>query len=89
MVLMVACQETPSTPPAFADCPDLACRQAWVLENFEKDPVSVRMEISQVLDPIEQHALVSLVGEEWPEEIDALCSVLRPGEGLKRCEAIQ
>lgn len=88
MWVLGACRSEPAPPVDISDCSDFDCQQAWVLAQYTADPRGVSEWIAAVADPIEQHALVSLVGEHWPGELKTLCQALQPGEALKRCETI-
>jgi len=87
--ILGACWSDPDPPRNISDCPDLDCQQAWVLEHYAADPRGVSEWIAAVEDPIEQHALVSVVGERWPEDLKTLCQALQPGDALRRCQTIE
>ena len=69
MWVLGACRSEPAPPVDISDCSDFDCQQAWVLDQYTADPRGVSEWIAAVADPIEQHALVSLVGEHWPGEL--------------------
>lgn len=87
--ILASCRSDPAPPTNISDCPDFDCQRAWVLEHYAAEPRSVSTWIASVADPIEQHALVSLVGEHWPGELKTLCQALPPGDALRRCQTIE
>ena len=87
--ILGACWSEPAPPTNISDCSDFDCQQAWVLDQYAADPRGVSAWIASVEDPIKQHALVSVVGERWPEDLKTLCQELQPGDALRRCQTIE
>lgn len=86
-VLLAACSGGPEAPSTFEGCPDLACRQAWLVANFEQDPEAAQARVGSLADPLEREVLALALTEAFPGRTEALCRSLQ-GPAVQRCQAI-
>jgi hypothetical protein len=86
-VLIGACSSTPQPiedPDWISDCPDLACREAWVLKRHGNHELLARA-IREIEQPEEQIFLVQRLIDEHPGFPQQVCQALPPGDAQQYC----
>ena len=89
-LLLLACNRAPaSLPEDIADCPDAACREAWILHPDHADPARQAAALQTIAQPEERIVLVKKILDANPHQPPEICGQLPRGDARQYCERIQ
>jgi hypothetical protein len=75
LAMLAGCGPEPVTD--LAGCPDAACRQQRLLEDFDADPEATVAMLGE-LEPVEQEALVRSLAVARPDALEGSCAAAAP-----------
>ena len=81
--LLAACDATTaSMPENIEDCPDAACREAWILHPDHANPQIQAAALQTISQPEERIVLVQKILDANPRQPPEICNQLPPGDAL-------